>query len=139
MDAVAAEMPPPGGAAIPGPAQAPSFQQNGSQALIPAEPWYPREVDVHDARLWPAGLSPGSTVGRMQQELKDRGRPSYGTKQQMWRRLVEDEAAARRERYVQEEFQLDTRREGQAVPTGIPLPQVKQPTAAEREAHMLTH
>ena len=131
MEDVAANMPPPGGAAIP----------DGSQPVIPAEPWYPREVDVHDARLWPAGLNPGSTVTRMQQELKDRGRPSYGTKQQMWRRLVEDEAAARRERYVQEELQrqLDTRREGQAVPTGIPLPQVRQPTAAEREAHMLTH
>jgi len=77
----------------------------------------------------------------MKQELKDRGRPSYGTKRQLWRRLVEDEAAAKRERYVQEELQrqLDTRREGQIVPTGIPLPQVKQPTQAERDAHMITH
>ena len=41
MEGVTANMPPPGGAAIP----------DGSQPVIPAEPWYPRDVDVQDVAV----------------------------------------------------------------------------------------
>jgi len=109
--------------------------------VAPAEPWYPRDVDVRDPRLWPAGFGPGSSVTRMQQELKRRKLGAYGTKQQMWKRLIIDEAAQRREKFVQEELakQLDQRREGQMQPISIPLPDVPQPSPAEREVHDLTH
>ena len=57
----------------------------------------------------------------------------------MFERLVRTEVAAKREQFVQQELgrQLDTRAAGQNVPMSIPLPDVVQPTPAEREAHEL--
>jgi hypothetical protein len=111
--------------------------QEIEQPVVPLH--YPLAAPGRDYN--PAGVHPGSSVDIMRNWLKNNGAAVYGTKQQMYARVLERNKQLLHEELIDNEMkrQLEERREGQPLMPVVPLPAPKQPTQVEREEHELTH
>ena len=82
-------------------------------------------------------LGPGSSVIAMRERLKQLGAPVYGTKPDLWKRLVQYESEELRKKKEREYF--EERRAELAAPADPVeqklVPGTRQPTAEERERH----
>ena len=96
---------------------------------------YPLAVPGRDYN--PAGVHPGSSVEIMRNWLKNNGAAVYGTKQQMYARVLERNKQLLHEELIDNEMkrQLEERRKGQPLMPVVPLPAPKQPMQVEREEH----
>ena len=87
-------------------------------------------------------LDSSSRVDDMRARLKELGSAIYGTKEELWARLVKSEAQAKRDREVAEALAQRREEEMRGEVTPAPVrspPQPGEPTEAERLAHYLTH
>ena len=73
--------------------------------------------------------------------LRDRNKPIYGTKSQLWERVLIENQKLLREEAVQNELQrqLEERRRGASQMPAVPMKQPNLPTEEERKEHELTH
>ena len=73
--------------------------------------------------------------------LKEHESPVYGTKQQMFARIVDRYKQVLKDELIDKELarRLEQAREGQPLMPAVALPAPKQPTKAEREEHEMTH
>jgi len=92
-------------------------------------------------RRGPAGLSAWSPVSGMRIRLRELKAPIWGTKEQLWARLVDYETQHAGEQALREKLAraLAERREGQAEVAPRPLPQPVEPREVEKKAHEVTH
>ena len=92
-------------------------------------------------RRGPAGLSAWSPVSDMRIRLRELKAPIWGTKEQLWARLVDYETQHAGEQALREKLarELAERREGQAEVAPRPLPQPVEPSEVGRKAHEITH
>ena len=89
----------------------------------------------------PAGIHPGSSVDIMREWLRTNRGAIYGTKQELYARILDRNKQLMKEELIDKEMerQLEARREGQPLMPVVPLPVPKQPTQIERDEHELTH
>lgn len=135
--------------AEPSPTSGGASSQEGPVVVV--EP--PRREDLRpevaapdvdrDRPMEPAGLKPWSPVEAMRGWLRAAGAPIYGTKDMLWKRVLEYNELVRKEAALQEQLaqELEARRLGQGSreSAAVPLPAPRPPTEAEKEAHALTH
>ena len=90
---------------------------------------------------WPAGLHPDSGVENMRHWLRSHYHPVYGTKQQLWQRVLIKNKHKLEQEAIQLELsrQLEERRQGAPHMPAVPAKVPEAPTAAERAEHELTH
>ena len=96
----------------------------------------PIDLDQPPRDVYPHGLHPGSPVEAMRNRLKDLELPIYGTKQELWRRLVQQEVRATRQDWQRQELarQLEERRAGRGQGPVVSLPEPLQPTDGMRRS-----
>ena len=102
----------------------------------------PREIiqiggDVNFERRGRSSLTPFSTVKEMKKRLKELGQVSYGTKEELWKRLEKAERTHVREQGRHQERQRRLRA-GEVEPARAPKGP-DEPTAEQRAQHELTH
>ena len=90
---------------------------------------------------YPPGISEGSSVEVMRAWLKQHQSAVYGTKQQLFSRILLRNHVLLKEEVIANELakQLEERREGQPLMPVMALPTPRQPSKAERDEHELTH
>ena len=104
----------------------PEMQEEETATVTQNTPPPPTPVDL-GRESWPAGLHPGSPIAAMQKWCKEKKIPHYGTKQQLWRRMVPHNYQLLRDQAVEAELQrrLEERRQGMPEHPAVQLPEVK--------------
>ena len=124
--------------AIVAPVEEEILETPGSASAEAAAPWQDAVIPMAEHKL---ELSGWNRVDDMRARLRALNAATYGAKDQLWQRLQEKEAAAAKERHLEQYLKI---RQDQLARTKRPLAPVMlpcpaAPSQAERDLHMITH
>ena len=90
---------------------------------------------------WPIGMNPSTALKDMKELAVQRGASPWGTKAQVWKRLMASEKIHREARHREEiaAWHIEQRRQGFESEAVIQLPAPRKPDQMEIDNHMLHH